>query len=98
MCLLVVASIADAYPIHFLSSILVNCVRALVLMDGGVLACRVIDLVFFAGAVVTISGFVLEISFSFLIFCLATGVCSTLRTTGMDTVENCWVICVIALV
>ena len=55
--LLVVVSTADACPVRFLFSILVNCVRAHVLLDGGVLARCVLDLVFGAGAVVLITGF-----------------------------------------
>ena len=69
-----------ACPCCFLSSILVICVRALVLLDGDVSKFSVIDLVLCAGAVVFI-----KVLFLFsLCCCLDTVDCSTFRTTGAD--------------
>ena len=57
------------------------CVRALVLLVGGVLSLCVLDPVLCAGDVVLIVG----LCIFFLILCLATVDCSTLVTTGVDT-------------
>ena len=51
-----VVSTADARPVRFLFSTLVIRLRALVILDGGVLARCVLDLVLFAGDVVLIAG------------------------------------------
>ena len=56
MCLLVVACAVDARLVHFLFAIIVNCVHALVLLDGGVLDHYVLDCVLCAGAIVLIVG------------------------------------------
>ena len=89
-----VVSTDDARPVRLLFSILVMRVHALVLMGSGVSALCVLDLVFYAGAVVLITG----LRIFFLISCLAIVDCSTLVTIGVDTVENCWVGCFIDLV
>ena len=57
ICLLVLSSTSYARPVCFLFDILVNCVRTLVLLDGGDLDRCVLDLVFCAGDVVLIAGF-----------------------------------------
>ena len=98
MYILVVASTSDTCPVCFLFALLVKCLCALVLLDCGVSSRFVLDPLLFAGAVVLIAGFVLGVYFFFLVLCLATLDCSTIRTTGVDTVENCWVGCVIDLV
>ena len=67
------------------------CVRALVLLVGGVLSLCVLDPVLCAGDVVLIVG----LCIFFLILCLATVDCSTLITTGVYIVDNCWLGCVI---
>ena len=72
--------------------------RALVLLDDDVSDHRVIDIVLCAGAVVLIAGFVLAPYLSFLFFRLATDYCSTLVTTGVNSIKICWVGCVIDLV
>ena len=61
MCRLAVDSTADARPICFLFSDLVNHVHTLVLLDGGVSDRLVIDLILCAGAVVLTAGFVLAL-------------------------------------
>ena len=66
ICILAVASASDARTVRFLSSILFNRVRALVPLDGGVSAGRVLDLVLGAVTVVLIAGFVLALYFSLL--------------------------------
>ena len=95
--LLVVSSTADACTVCFLFAILVNPVCTLVLLDGGISAHRVFDPVLCAGAVVVIAGFFFGYILLFSDFCLATGFCSTLGTTGVDTVDTCLVGCVIDL-
>ena len=89
-----VVSTFDAFPVRFLFDILVINVCALFLMHSGVSACCVRDIVLCSGAVVLIIGLCLF----FLILCLATTDFSTLGTTGVDIVDNCWVGCVIDLV
>ena len=66
-------------------------VRALVLLDGGISTLCALDLVLCAGAVVLIVGLYIY----FLSLCLATVDCATLRNTGVDIVDKCWVCCVI---
>ena len=87
-------STVNARPVRFLFSILDMRVRALILLDGGVLALCVLDLVLCSGYVVLIVGLCLF----FLVLCLATVYCSTLVTTGVAIVDKCWVDCVIGLV
>ena len=95
MCLLVVAYTTDACLFRLLFAIIVDCVRALILLDGGVLVRCVLDLVLCAGAVVLIVGFFWV--YTYFILCLATVDCSSLGTTYVDTVETFWVGCVIDL-
>ena len=90
----IVVSTVDARPIRLLFTIIIMRVRDFVLLDGGVLALCVLDLVFCAGDIVLIVG----LCFFFLILCLATVDCSTLVTNGVDIVDNYWVGCVIDLV
>ena len=85
MCLLVVTSTADACPVRFSFAILVNRVFALVLLYGGVSARFVPDLVLCAGDVVLITVFLGSYLF-FMVLCLTSVDCSTLGTTGVDTV------------
>ena len=94
MCLLVVACAVDARLVHFLFAIIVNCVHALVLLDGNFLVLYVLDPVLCAGAVVLIAG----LCIFFMILSSATVDCSTLETTGVDIVDNFWVGCVIDIV
>ena len=61
MCSLDIDSTADARPVCFLFSDLVNRVHTLVLLDGGVSDRLVIDLVLCAGTVVLTAGFVLAL-------------------------------------
>ena len=89
-----VVSTVDARPVRFLFAILVMRVLALVLLDGGVSALCVLDLVLCAGAAVLIIG----LCIFFLSLCLVTVDCYTLGTTGVDIVNKCWVDCVIDLV
>ena len=84
----------DARPVRFLFAVIVMCVCALVLLDGGVLALCVIYHVLCVGAVLLIVG----LCIFFMILCLATIDCSTFRTTGVDIVNNCWLGYVIFLV
>ena len=81
----------NACPFCLIFSILVIRVRVRVLLDGGVSALNVLDIVLCAGAVVFIIGLCLV----FLFLCLATFDCSTLGTTGVDILNNCWTGCVI---
>ena len=78
-----VVSTADTFPVCFLFAIIIIRVRALVLLDGGVSDCCVLDLVLCSGAVVLITC----LCIFFLILCLATVDCSTLGTTAVDTAE-----------
>ena len=65
--------------------------RALVLLDGGVSKFSVLDIVFWAGAVV----FIKVLCLFSLCFCLNTVDCSTFGTTGVDIFN---MVCVIYLV
>ena len=89
-----VVSTVDDHPVCFLFVILAMRVSALVLLNSGVLDLCVLDLVLCAGSVVLILGLCLF----FIILCLATVDCSTLVTTGVDIVDQCWVDFVIDLV
>ena len=92
-CAMVVSTV-DACPLHVLFYILVNRVRDLVLLTGGVLAVCVRDLVLCAGAVV------LNVDLCLLFLCLRLTIvdCYNLGTDGVDIVGN-WVFgCVIDLV
>ena len=84
---MIVVSTADERTIRLLFTIIVMCVHAFVLLDGGVLDLCVLYIVMCAGAVVLISG----LCIFFLILCLATIDCSTLGATDVDTVEMFWV-------
>ena len=84
----------DTSPFCFLFTTLFMHVRALVILDGGVSAFCVLDLVLCAGAAVVFIG----LCIFFRILCLAAVYCSTLGTTGVDIVDNCWVGRVIYLV
>ena len=90
----IVVSTFDACTFCFLFAIIVICVRDIVLLYGGVLDFCVLVLVLCAGAVV----FIIGLCLFFLFLCLATVECSTLGTTGVDIVDNCWVGCVIDIV
>ena len=91
---MMVLSTFYACPFCFLFNVIVICVRALVLLDGGVLAFCVCDILLCAGAIV----FIIVLCLFFLFLCLATVEYSTLGTTGVDIVAICWVGCVIDLV
>ena len=91
---MIVVSTSDERNISFLFTIIVMCVHAFVLLDGGVLDLCVLYIVLCAGAVVLIAG----LCIFFMILCLATVDCSTLGATGVDTVEMFWVGCIIDLV
>ena len=82
-CDMVVSGV-DACHLRVLFSILVNLVRDLVLISGGVSAVCVRDLVLCAGDVV------LNISLCLLFMCLRLTIvdCSTLGTDGVDIVGN----------
>ena len=84
----------DARPVRFLFVIIYIRVCALVLLDGGVSALCVLDLFLCAGALVLIVGLCLF----FLILCLATVYCSTLRTTCVYIFDEFFLDCVIELV
>ena len=79
-----VFSTFDACPLCCFFSSLVNCVRDLVLLAGGVLVVCVRYLVLCAGDVVFIVGLCLF----FLCLCLSIVDCFTLRTAGVDIVGN----------
>ena len=80
-----VVSTFDACPLCFLFFVLVNRVRALVLLSGGVSVFCVRDCVLCAGAVVFIVGLCLF----YIYLCLVIVDCSTLGTDGVDIVVNC---------
>ena len=82
-CAMVVSTF-DACPLCVLFSILVNLVRDLVLLTGGVSTACVQDIVLCAGAVV------LNVDLCFLVLCLNLDFvdCSALGTAGVENVGN----------
>ena len=83
-CAMVVSTF-DNCPLCFLFSILVNRVRALVLLADGVSVFYVQYIVLYAGAVL----FIVCLCLFFLCLWLAIFYCSKLGTAGVDIVGNC---------